>query len=136
MSRSNIPIPFFPVPPEEYSRRYLSEVTRSFSLYAGQLQSALGGDAQSGVVTLDFGAGSATATVDVTSLPLVKSTDVIMVATRIEATADHTVSFLLTNPIRVVVSAISPGTGFTIHGTEPGGTTTGKYIVNWVIADT
>jgi hypothetical protein len=32
-----IPIPYFPTPPGEYSQRYLAEVTRAFSSYAQQL---------------------------------------------------------------------------------------------------
>jgi len=31
------PIPFFPVPPTEYSQQYLAEVTRAFSVFAAQI---------------------------------------------------------------------------------------------------
>lgn len=34
---SNTPIPFFPVPPPEYTPRYMSEVVRSFSVFATQI---------------------------------------------------------------------------------------------------
>ncbi len=37
---SNTPIPFFPVPPPEYTQRYMSEVVRSFSVFATQLTNA------------------------------------------------------------------------------------------------
>ena len=37
MSR-NLFRPFFPVPPREYSQRYLAEVVRSFSVYLDQQQ--------------------------------------------------------------------------------------------------
>jgi hypothetical protein len=37
MSR-NLFRPFFPVPPTEYSQRYLAEVVRSFSVYLDQQQ--------------------------------------------------------------------------------------------------
>lgn len=37
MSR-NLVLPFFPIPPSEYNRQYLSEVVRSFSVYLEQMQ--------------------------------------------------------------------------------------------------
>ena len=37
MSR-NLNLPFFPVPPEEYSREYMTEVVRAFSIYLTQMQ--------------------------------------------------------------------------------------------------
>jgi len=37
MSR-NLVLPFFPVPPEEYSQQYMTEVMRSFSVYLTQMQ--------------------------------------------------------------------------------------------------
>jgi hypothetical protein len=37
MSR-NLVLPFFPVPPNEYDRRYITEVVRSFSVYLEQMQ--------------------------------------------------------------------------------------------------
>jgi hypothetical protein len=37
---SSTPIPFFPVPPPEYTQQYMSEVVRSFSVFATQLTNA------------------------------------------------------------------------------------------------
>ena len=37
MSR-NLVLPFFPVPPEEYSQEYMTEIIRSFSIYLTQMQ--------------------------------------------------------------------------------------------------
>jgi len=37
MSR-NLVLPFFPVPPEEYSQEYMAEVMRSFANYLTQIQ--------------------------------------------------------------------------------------------------
>jgi|TARA_R110000803_G_scaffold20656_1_gene52958 hypothetical protein len=34
---SSVNVPYFPDPPEEYSRAYIAEVTRAFSLFAGQV---------------------------------------------------------------------------------------------------
>ena len=34
----NLNLPFFPVPPEEYSREYMAEVVRAFSVYLTQMQ--------------------------------------------------------------------------------------------------
>lgn len=36
MSR-NVPIPYFPLPPQEYNAQYLAEVTRAFAVYAQQM---------------------------------------------------------------------------------------------------
>ena len=35
MSR-NLPLPFFPIPPEEYNRTYFAEVVRAFSVFLEQ----------------------------------------------------------------------------------------------------
>lgn len=35
---SRAPIPFFPAPPPEYEQRYMSQVLRAFSVFAGQTQ--------------------------------------------------------------------------------------------------
>lgn len=35
MSR-NVPIPFFPSPPQEYSQQYFSQLVRNFSVFAEQ----------------------------------------------------------------------------------------------------
>jgi len=37
MSR-NLVLPFFPVPPNDYDRQYISEVVRAFSVYLEQMQ--------------------------------------------------------------------------------------------------
>tara|TARA_R100001244_G_scaffold42470_1_gene38330 strand:+ start:3138 stop:3452 length:315 start_codon:yes stop_codon:yes gene_type:complete len=37
MSR-NLVLPFFPVPPEEYSKEYMAEIMRSFTVYLTQMQ--------------------------------------------------------------------------------------------------
>ena len=37
MSR-NLVLPFFPIPPEEYSQRYFAEVLRSYSTYMQNMQ--------------------------------------------------------------------------------------------------
>jgi len=38
MSSRNLPLPFFPVAPETYDRRYMAEVVRAFSVYLVQMQ--------------------------------------------------------------------------------------------------
>lgn len=38
---AKLPVPFFPEPPEEYSRTYLSQIVRSFSIYTRQLLSPI-----------------------------------------------------------------------------------------------
>jgi hypothetical protein len=37
MSR-NLPLPYFPVPPQDYQQRYFAEVIRAFSVFAEQQQ--------------------------------------------------------------------------------------------------
>jgi hypothetical protein len=34
---SSAPAPFFPTPPEEYSRQYMSQVVRAFSVFVQQV---------------------------------------------------------------------------------------------------
>jgi len=36
----NSPLPFFPVPPEDYDQRYFNEIIRSFSTFLGQYSAA------------------------------------------------------------------------------------------------
>jgi len=31
------PVPFFPVPPEQYTQQYMAEVVRAFSVFATQI---------------------------------------------------------------------------------------------------
>ena len=33
---TNTPVPFFPIPPQEYKQEYLNEVVRSFSVFLNQ----------------------------------------------------------------------------------------------------
>ena len=37
MSR-NLPLPFFPIPPNQYTPQYFAEIVRAFSLYMEQIQ--------------------------------------------------------------------------------------------------
>lgn len=34
----NLVLPFFPLPPEQYSQQYMTEILRSFSVYLTQMQ--------------------------------------------------------------------------------------------------
>ena len=38
MSSRNVPLPYFPVPPAEYSPSYMAEIVRAFSVYLAQQQ--------------------------------------------------------------------------------------------------
>lgn len=38
MSSRNLPLPYFPVPPSEYSTAYFAEIIRAFSVYLAQQQ--------------------------------------------------------------------------------------------------
>jgi hypothetical protein len=60
--RSKLPIPFFPQPPAEYDRAYLSQLTRNFAVYAEQLQSAA-----QGVLPISEGGTGATTAADARS---------------------------------------------------------------------
>jgi hypothetical protein len=55
--RNNTPIPFFPQPPAEYSREYMSQLTRNFAVYAEQIQKS----AQGVVPIANGGTGATTA---------------------------------------------------------------------------
>jgi hypothetical protein len=93
-----------------------------------------GANLPSGIASLDFGASSLAASVDVTGLDAITETSVVRCELRIEATADHSVDDLLSDPLRVVISAYTPGVGFTIYGTMDFGPAQGLYLVNWALA--
>jgi len=38
---SNVSLPFFPLPPKEYSQTYMAEITRSFSVFLNQYNNSL-----------------------------------------------------------------------------------------------
>jgi hypothetical protein len=40
MTSRNLPLPYFPVPPTQYSASYLAEIVRSFSVYLQQAQNS------------------------------------------------------------------------------------------------
>ena len=50
MSR-NLVLPFFPIPPEEYSHEYMSEIMRSFTVYLTQMQNPGAGRNTGAVLT-------------------------------------------------------------------------------------
>jgi hypothetical protein len=87
----------------------------------------------SGIVTLDFGASSNTATVNVTGVSRIDAESVIFCAMRIEPTADHTVDDMLVDPIRLSALSIVPGVGFTIFGAMDNAPANGKYLVQWAL---
>lgn len=85
------------------------------------------------VATLNFGAiGSVgnSATVDV-ALPAIGATWLTGAWLRLEATADHPVDDLISDPIDVFAGAPVAGVGFTIYGRMPSGNAYGLYKVNW-----
>lgn len=59
MSSRNVPKPFFPVPPQQYTRQYMAELVRAFSVYLEQVQNPGEGRATFMVLTnlqtTDFG---------------------------------------------------------------------------------
>jgi hypothetical protein len=89
--------------------------------------------AHSGFATLDFGAGSKTATVTVTGVTQVTPASKISIAMRILATAAHSVDDMLIDPIRLAVHSLVPGDGFSIYGEMPNGNGNGTYGVQWII---
>tara|TARA_R100000935_G_scaffold28442_1_gene48828 strand:- start:3022 stop:3195 length:174 start_codon:yes stop_codon:yes gene_type:complete len=38
---SNVSLPFFPLPPKEYSQAYMAEIIRSFSVFLNQYNNSL-----------------------------------------------------------------------------------------------
>jgi hypothetical protein len=97
-------------------------------------QSGTGGsDKPSGIVELDFGVSSKTATFVVTGVSGITETSLVFPKMRIEATDDHTVDELLVDPIRVEAFSIVSGVGFTIYGTMENSSANGKYKVQWAL---
>ena len=87
----------------------------------------------SGIAQLDFGASSKTATVVVSNIGTISSTSVVLCAMRIVATAEHSVDDLLVDPIRLAITSIVAGTGFTIYGEMDNAPANGTYNVQWAL---
>tara|TARA_R110002110_G_scaffold56539_5_gene160534 strand:+ start:1381 stop:2340 length:960 start_codon:yes stop_codon:yes gene_type:complete len=87
----------------------------------------------SGITELDFGASNKTASAVVTGISLIVQNSVVLASMRIEETEDHPVDDLLVDPIRVAISSLVVGTGFTVHGTMDNATANGKYKVEWAL---
>lgn len=47
---SNVPVPFFPAPPTQYSQTYMAQVIRAFSIFAQQVNNP--GPVQASALTL------------------------------------------------------------------------------------
>ena len=86
-----------------------------------------------GVATLDFGAGAMEASAIVTGISLAEITSFATAELRIEATADHSVSDLLYDPIRLQVHDMVAGVGFTITGMMDNAPANGTYTINWIL---
>lgn len=103
------------------------------------------GGVQTGTAVLDFGVfpGSSHTTVAVTGQAAIAAGAKVQAWVRPVASADHTDDEHIVETLNVVVGAITPGTGFTIHGfnestltdvsgPEPKGTMLyGQFNVNW-----
>jgi hypothetical protein len=87
----------------------------------------------SGIAELDFGASNKTASVVVTGVSPIVQSSVVLTSMRIEETEDHSVDDLLVDPIRVAVSSLVIGTGFTVHGAMDNAPANGKYKVQWAL---
>ena len=87
----------------------------------------------SGIAELDFGTSNKTASVVVTGVGPIVQNSVVLASMRIEETEDHPVDDLLIDPIRVAVSSLVIGTGFTVHGAMDNAPANGKYKVQWAL---
>jgi hypothetical protein len=101
--------------------------------YQGMIAGGPSTPRPSGIVTLDFGASSKTATVVVTGIGSITATSVVLVKMRIEDTDDHVAEDMLVDPIRVEAFAIVAGVGFTVYGTMENAPANGKYNVQWAL---
>ena len=130
--------------PEKYvgelNRIWYDSSTNSFRISDGLTPggvSIIGGSGgaggTSGIATLDFGTGNKTATVVVTGVPNIVTTSVVLCQLRPEATAAHSTDDMLVDPIRVLVTDLAVGTGFTIYGEMDNATANGTYNVNWFL---
>lgn len=89
-----------------------------------------------GVATLNFGSGSGASdnpntSIAVTGQTLIAAGSLIDAWIRLEATTQHTVDEILYENIQCYIGDIVPGTGFTIYGVVPEGSTYGDFNVNW-----
>tara|TARA_R110000782_G_scaffold3228_1_gene11901 strand:+ start:5129 stop:6184 length:1056 start_codon:yes stop_codon:yes gene_type:complete len=100
------------------------------TINAGSQAQAL---SKTGIAELDFGASNKTTSVVVEGVGLVVQNSVVLASMRVEETEDHPVDDLLVDPIRVAISSLVVGTGFTVHGTMDNATANGKYKVEWAL---
>lgn len=91
-------------------------------------------DKVSGIAIIDFGASNMTSQVVVECVPLVTATSVILAQIRIEDTDEHSSEDMTIDPIRVHVTDIIAGVGFTIYAEMDNAPANGTYKVNWFLA--
>jgi hypothetical protein len=90
---------------------------------------------KSGTAQLDFGAGNITSEVVVTGVSAILTTSRIISSMRIEATANHSVDDLLSDPIRLAVKDLISGVGFTIYGQMDNAPANGLYKIDWILTN-
>jgi hypothetical protein len=112
--------------------RAMSSTFEQLSDQVGPLIYANTVEYETGVVTLDFGAGAVATSTVVTGITGITAPSIVTAELRIEATAEHTEDDLLNDPIRVAVSSLVVGTGFTIEGFMDNAPANGTYQVNWI----
>ena len=89
----------------------------------------------SGVVTLDFGEGAMATSTVVTGVSTIASTSIVIPTLRIETTTEHSECDLLNDPIRLAVTSIVTGVGFTVVATMDNARANGTYKVNWLLIE-
>lgn len=90
--------------------------------------------ADTGTATLDFGAGSASASVAVTGQTAIGANSLCDAFMMAVSTADHSADEHRIENIRLRCGAVTAGVGFTIFAEITLGQAWGQYSVKWVWA--
>lgn len=89
-----------------------------------------------GQAVINFGAKPSTtnsAQVAVIGLPLIVAGSTVEASLRMEATADHPLDDLLSDPPEIFAASITAGVGFVIYGKMRHGAGYGQYNINFTV---
>lgn len=119
-------------PPQDYAGGMGQKFLRLLISWAREMQDAVEAGPASGSALLDFGAGAGDASVVITGQTQLAADSAVQAWLAPDDTDDHTADEHLAEPIRVLVTDVVPGVGFTIRGIyDDAGLLDGKWSVAW-----
>lgn len=119
-------------PPQDFAGGMGPKWLRLAYSWMRKMQDAVEAGPASGTALLDFGAGAGDASVAITGQAQIASDSTVQAWIAPADTDDHTADEHLAEPIRVLVTSIVPGVGFTIRGIyDDAGLLDGEWSVAW-----